>query len=57
MYMIQDSKSQILARFDMKYLRAAKYILMVEFTRDKTNRNIWLSQSNYLNSMLQHFAL
>jgi hypothetical protein len=56
---ICDLKFQLSTQFDMKDLGVAKYILGMEIRRDRerANKNIWLSQSKYVNSVLQHFCM
>lgn len=49
---IRNLKSQLSAQFNMKDLGVAKYILGMEIKRDKANRNLWLSQSKYVNFVL-----
>jgi hypothetical protein len=49
---ICDLKSHLSTQFDMKDLAAANYILGMEIKRDRENKNLWLSQSKYVNSML-----
>eukprot|EP00253_Pinus_taeda_P004725 PITA_04725 len=41
---IQDFKTQLSSKFDMKDLGAANYILGMEIKRDQTKRKLWLNQ-------------
>lgn len=43
------------AKFEMKDLGAARYIFRMEITRDRENRKLWLSQSKYINIVLEIF--
>jgi hypothetical protein len=38
-------------------LGAAKYTLGMEIRRDRANKKLWLSQSKFVNSVLQHFRI
>ena len=40
---IQDLKTQLLSKFDMKDLGAANYILGMEIKRDRAKRKLWLN--------------
>ena len=40
---IQDLKTQLSSKFDMKDLGAANYILGMEIKRDQTKRKLWLN--------------
>jgi len=55
--MISKLKSQLSAQVEMKDLGAARYILGMEIKRDKANRKLWLSQSKYVNSVLERFNM
>ncbi|GLJ29753.1 hypothetical protein SUGI_0587340 [Cryptomeria japonica] len=55
--MISELKSQLTAKFEMKDLGVAKYILGMEIRRDRVNRKLWLGQSKYVNSVLQRFNM
>jgi hypothetical protein len=55
--MISELKSQLVAKFEMKDLGATKHILGMEIKRDRLNRNLWLGQSKYANSILQRFDM
>jgi len=54
---IQDLKTQLSSKFDMKYLGAANYILSMEIKRDRTKMKIWLNQRNYVKTILQRFNM
>jgi hypothetical protein len=55
--MISNLKSQIVGKFEMRYLCATKHILGMEIKRDRVNRKLWLGQSKYFNSILQRFDM
>ena len=40
---IQDLKTQLFSKFDMKDLGAANYILGMEIKRDQEKRKLWLT--------------
>jgi len=52
---IQDLKTHLSSKFDMKYLGAANYIFGMEIKRDQTKRKIWLNQRKYVKKILQRF--
>eukprot|EP00253_Pinus_taeda_P020067 PITA_20067 len=54
---IQDSKTQLSSKFDMKDLGAAHYILGMEIKRDQAKRNLWLNQRKYVETILQRFHM
>lgn len=41
----------------MKDLAAARYILGMEISRDRSNRKLWLSQSKYVKSVLDRLSM
>eukprot|EP00253_Pinus_taeda_P024438 PITA_24438 len=43
---IQDLKTHLSSKFDMKDLSATNYILGMEIKRDRTKRKLWLNQRN-----------
>jgi len=49
---IQDSKTQLSSRFDMKDLGAANSILGMEIKRDLGKRKPWLNQRKYVKTIL-----
>ncbi len=49
---IQDLKTQLSSKFDMKDLGAANYILGMEIKRDWAKKNIWLNQRKYVETIL-----
>src|SRR6202034_4029134 len=49
---IQDLKTQLSSKFDMKDLSAANYILGMEIKRD-WERKLWLNQRKYVETILQ----
>eukprot|EP00253_Pinus_taeda_P034539 PITA_34539 len=54
---IQDLRTQLSFKFDMKDLGAANYILGMEIKRDREKRKLWLSQRNYVETILQRFDM
>jgi hypothetical protein len=54
---IQDLKTQLFSKFDMKDLGAANYILGMEIKRDRANRKLWLNQRKYVETILQRFNM
>lgn len=54
---IQDFKAAISKRFSMKDLGALKWILGVEIKRDRTRRRIEMTQTAYINQMLERFGM
>eukprot|EP00253_Pinus_taeda_P017380 PITA_17380 len=54
---IQDLKTQLSSKFDMKDLGAENYILGMEIKRDRAQRKLWLNQRNYVETILQRFNM
>jgi hypothetical protein len=54
---IQDVKTQLSSKFDMKDLGAANFILGMEIKRDQKNRKLWLNQRKYVETILQRFNM
>ena len=54
---IQDLKTQLSSKFDMKDLGVANYILGMEIKRDWTKRKLWLNQRKYVKTILQRFYM
>ena len=54
---IQDLKTQLFSKFDMKDLGATNYILGMEIKRDQQKRKLWLNQRKYVESILQRFNM
>eukprot|EP00253_Pinus_taeda_P008606 PITA_08606 len=54
---IQDLKTQLSSKFDMKYLVVANYILGMEIKRDRAKRKLWLNQRKYVKTKLQRFNM
>ena len=54
---IQDLKTQLFSKFDMKDLGATNYIFDMEIKRDWENRKLWLSQRKYVEIILQRFNI
>lgn len=50
-------KAQLSSTFEMKDLGVAKYILGVEISRDRGNKKLCLSQSNYVDTILKRFNM
>ena len=49
---IQDLKTQLFSKFNMKDIGAANYILGMEIKRDREKRKLWLKQRNYVEIIL-----
>jgi hypothetical protein len=54
---IQDVKTQLSSKFDMKDLGAANFILGMEIKRDRKNWKIWLNHRKYVETILQRFNM
>eukprot|EP00253_Pinus_taeda_P022152 PITA_22152 len=54
---IQDLKTQLSSKFDIKDLGAANYILGMEIKRDRAKRKLWLNQRKYVETTLQRFNM
>jgi hypothetical protein len=54
---IQDVKTQLSSKFDMKDLGASSFILGMEIKRDRKKRKLWLNQRKYVNTILQRFNI
>eukprot|EP00253_Pinus_taeda_P011767 PITA_11767 len=54
---IQDLKTQLSSKFNMKYLDATNYILSKEIKRDRAKRKLWLNQRKYVETILQRFNM
>ncbi|KAE8711089.1 Retrovirus-related Pol polyprotein from transposon TNT 1-94 [Hibiscus syriacus] len=54
---IEELKAQLAREFEMKDLGSANKILGMQIHRDRSNRNIWLSQKNYLKKILSRFNM
>ena len=54
---IQDFKTQLFSKLDMKDLGAANYILGMEIKRDREKRKLWLNQMKYVETILQRFNM
>ncbi|KAE8672700.1 putative ribonuclease H protein [Hibiscus syriacus] len=50
-------KTLLSQEFDMKDLGAVKKILGMEICRDRDSRKLWLSQRDYVEKMLERFAM
>jgi hypothetical protein len=49
---IQDVKTQLSSKFDMKDLGATNFILGMEIKRDRENKKLWLNQRKYVETIL-----
>jgi hypothetical protein len=54
---IQDVKTQLSSKFDMKYLGASNFILGMEIKRDRKKRKLWLNERKYIKTILQRFNM
>eukprot|EP00253_Pinus_taeda_P021085 PITA_21085 len=54
---IEDLKTQLSSKIDMKDLGAANYILGMEIKRDQTKRKLWLNQRKYVETILHRFNM
>jgi len=54
---IQDLKTQLSSKFDMKDLGAAKYILGMEIKRGQEKMKLWLNQRKYVKIILHRFNM
>jgi len=54
---IQDLKTQLSSKFDMKDLGVENYILGMEIKRDGAKRKLWLNQRKYVETILQRFNM
>eukprot|EP00253_Pinus_taeda_P022053 PITA_22053 len=52
---IQDLKTQLSSKFDMKDLGVANYILGMEIKSDRAKMKLWLNQRKFVETMLQRF--
>ena len=49
---IQDVKTQLSSKFDMKDLDVANFVLGMEIKRDQENNKIWLNWKKYVQTIL-----
>ena len=54
---IQDLKTQLFSKFDMKDIGVANYILGMEIKRDREKRKLCLNQRNFVETILQRFNM
>jgi hypothetical protein len=54
---IQDVKTHLSSKFDMKDLGASNFILGMEIKRDQKKRKLWLNQRKYVKTILQRFNM
>eukprot|EP00253_Pinus_taeda_P034114 PITA_34114 len=54
---IQDLKTQLSSKFDMKIFGVANYILGMEIKKDRKKRKLWLNQGKYVERILQRFNM
>ena len=52
---IQDLKTHLSSKFEMKDHGAENYILDMEIKRDQTKRKTWLNQRRYVDTILRGF--
>jgi hypothetical protein len=52
---IQDVKTQLSSKYDMKYCGATNFILGMEIKRNRANMKLWLNKRKYVESILQRF--
>jgi Reverse transcriptase (RNA-dependent DNA polymerase) len=55
--LLQSVKSSLKKVLSMKYLGEAVYILDIEIYRDRSKRLIGLSQSTYIDKVLNQFSM
>jgi hypothetical protein len=54
---IKKVKKQLSSKFDMKELSATNFILGMEIKRDQATRNLWLNQTNYIETIMKRFNM
>jgi hypothetical protein len=54
---IQDVKTQLSSKFDMKDLGAANFILGMEIKRDQENKKLRLNRRKYFKTILHRFDM
>jgi hypothetical protein len=54
---IQDVKTQLSSKFDMKDIGASNFILGMEIKRNQKRRKLWLNQRKYVETILQRFNM
>eukprot|EP00253_Pinus_taeda_P016186 PITA_16186 len=54
---IQDLKTQLSSKFNMKDFGVANYILGMEIKRHQEKRKLWLNQRKYVETILQRFNM
>jgi hypothetical protein len=54
---IQDVKTQLSSKFDMKDLGASNFILSMEIKRDQKKRKLWLNQRKYVETILHRYNM
>ena len=54
---IQDLKTQLFFKFDMKDLGAANYILGMEIKRYQAKRKLWLNRRKYVETIFWRFNM
>ena len=55
--LIVELKSHLSKKLEMKDLGATRHILGMEIIRDRKNRNLWLGQSKYVDTILKRFNM
>ena len=54
---ITEVKKKLSSKFNMKDLGATNFIMGMEIKRDRVNRNIWLNQKKYIETILKSFNM
>jgi hypothetical protein len=54
---IQDVKTQLSSKFDVKDSSVANFILGMEIKKDQKKRKLWLNQRKYVKTILQRFNM
>jgi hypothetical protein len=54
---IQDVKTQLSSKFDMKDLGVENFILSMEVKRDRENKKLWLNKMKYVEKILWRFNM
>jgi hypothetical protein len=54
---IQDVKTQLSSKFDMKDLGPSNFILGMEIKRDRKRRKLWLNKRKYVETISQRFNM
>ena len=54
---IQDVKTQLFSKFDMKDIGASNFILGMEIKRYRKKKKLWLNHRKYVETILQRFNM